>query len=106
MALLFAINTLNFFDRNIPGVVGEQVKEEWELTDFQWGIIGTAFTLLYAVVGIPLGEWADRGVQTRILSIGVTLWSLLTAASGVAWNYTSMFVIRLGVGVGEATCRP
>ncbi len=106
LAILFAINTLNFFDRNIPGVVGEQVKKEWELTDFQWGIVGTAFTLLYAVVGIPLGEWADRGTRTRILSIGVTLWSLLTAASGMAWNYASMFVIRLGVGVGEATCAP
>lgn len=104
--LLFAVNTLNFFDRNIPGVVGEQVKKEWQLSDFQWGIVGTAFTLLYAVVGIPLGEWADRGVRTRILSIGVTLWSLLTTASGLAWSYTSMFVIRLGVGVGEATCAP
>ena len=106
LALLFAVNTLNFFDRNIPGVVGEQVKEEWKLTDFQWGIVGTAFTLLYAVVGIPLGEWADRGTRTRILSLGVIVWSLLTAASGKAWNYTSMFVIRLGVGVGEATCAP
>ena len=106
LAILFAINALNFFDRNIPGVVGEQVKKDWELSDTQWGIVGTAFTLLYAVVGIPLGEWADRGTRTRILSIGVTLWSLLTAASGLAWNYASMFVIRLGVGVGEATCAP
>src|SRR3954447_22052550 len=106
LAILFAINTLNFFDRNIPGVVGEQVKKEWQLTDFQWGIVGTAFTLLYAVVGIPLGEWADRGVRTRILSIGVSVWSVLTSASGLAWNYASMFVIRLGVGVGEATCAP
>jgi MFS family permease len=70
------------------------------------GWLSTAFTLFYAVVGVPFGRLADYWKRTRILSIGVTVWSLLTVASGLAWNYWSLFVTRLGVGMGEATCAP
>jgi predicted MFS family arabinose efflux permease len=104
--VLFALNTLNFFDRNILSSVTQQVKQEFDLSDKQLGGLGTAFTLLYAAVGIPFGRWADSGKRTRILSIGVGLWSLLTMASGRAWNYWSLFAVRLGVGVGEASCAP
>jgi predicted MFS family arabinose efflux permease len=106
LAVLFAINTLNFFDRNILSSVTQQIKRDFDLSDAALGGLGTAFTLLYAAVGIPFGRWADSGRRTRILSIGVTIWSVLTAASGWAWNYWSLFVFRLGVGVGEASCAP
>lgn len=104
--ILFAINLLNFYDRYIPGALAEPIRKEWGLTDSQLGWLATAFTLLYAVVGVPLGRWSDRGKRSRILAWGVALWSLLTAASGMAWNYGSMFAVRLGVGVGEAACAP
>ena len=51
--VLFLLNSLNFFDRNILGAVVEPVRREWGLGDAQIGWIGTAFTLLYAVVGLP-----------------------------------------------------
>jgi MFS family permease len=104
--ILFAINLLNFYDRYIPGALAEPIRKEWGLSDSQLGWLATAFTLLYAVVGVPLGRWSDRGKRSRILAWGVATWSVLTAASGIAWNYGSMFAVRLGVGVGEAACAP
>ena len=104
--ILFAINLLNFYDRYIPGALAEPIRKEWSLSDSQLGWLSTAFTLLYAVVGVPLGRWSDRGKRSQILGWGVAAWSILTAASGIAWNYVSMFAVRLGVGVGEAACAP
>jgi MFS family permease len=106
LGVLFAINLLNFYDRLILGAVGEAVRKDWELTDKQLGWLGTAFILLYAAIGVPLGRWADRGNRSRILSGGVAVWSLLTGACGLARNYWQMFGLRLAVGVGEATCAP
>ena len=106
LAVLFAINTMNFFDRQILGAIAEPIRREWGLTDSQMGLLGTAFTLLYAVVGLPLGRLTDRSLRTRILAAGVFVWSLLTAASGLARNYAQLFALRLGVGVGEAACAP
>jgi MFS family permease len=104
--VLFAINAMNFYDRQILAAVMEPIRKEWALSDSSMGFLGTAFTLLYAAVGVPLGRLADNWTRTRLLSIGVTVWSLLTSASGLAWNYTSLFITRLGVGVGEASCAP
>src|SRR6187549_1242517 len=106
LSVLFAINTLNFYDRQILGAVGETVREEWKLSDTALGSLGTAFTLLYAAVGVPLGRLTDKFSRRWILFAGVTLWSLLTAASGLARNFTELFVVRLGVGSGEAACAP
>ena len=53
---------MNFFDRQILGAVGEQIRREWGLGDTALGALGTAFTLLYAFVGVPLGRLADRRV--------------------------------------------
>ena len=106
LMVLFGINTMNFFDRQILAAVTEPIRMQWNLSDTAMGVMGTAFTLIYAAVGVPLGRWADHGTRSRILSIGVTLWSLFTAVSGVAWNYWSLFVARMGVGVGEASCSP
>ncbi len=104
--VLFAINTMNFFDRQILGAVGEPVRKEFGLSDASLGLLGTAFTLLYAFVGVPLGALADKIGRKGILSVGVFVWSLMTAASGIAQNYWQIFALRLGVGVGEASCAP
>ena len=106
LLLLFAVNLLNFFDRQLPGVLGEPIRKEFDLTDAQLGLIGTAFTLVYAAVGLPIGRLADTWVRTRLISIGVSVWSLLTAVSGLVTSYAGLVVARLGVGVGESTCSP
>jgi predicted MFS family arabinose efflux permease len=104
--VLFLLNTLNFFDRNVLSAVVEPLRREWGLRDAQIGWIGTAFTLLYAVVGLPLGRLADSTRRTWLLGGGALLWSAMTALSGLATGFASLFASRLGVGVGEAVCAP
>ena len=104
--VLFVINLLNFFDRQLLGALGEPIRKEFHLSDTALGLLGTVATLMYALVGLPLGRVADRWYRTRLIAAGTAVWSLLTAASGLANNYAQLFVARLGVGVGEATCAP
>ncbi|HVS32702.1 MAG TPA: MFS transporter [Thermoanaerobaculia bacterium] len=106
LTVLFVINTMNFFDRVIGGALGEPIRREWNLSDSALGALGTAFTLLYAFVGIPLGRLADRAPRKYILAAAVFVWSALTALSGATRTYWQLFVTRLGVGVGEAACAP
>jgi predicted MFS family arabinose efflux permease len=104
--VLFLINLMNFFDRQIIGGVGEGIRREWGLSDTALGLLATVFTLLYAVFGLPLGRLSDKHGRKWILAGGVFLWSLLTAASGIARSFSQLIIARLGVGVGEATCSP
>lgn len=104
--VLFLINTINFFDRQILGAVGELIRKEFNLGDAGLGALNTAFTLLYAFVGLPFGWLADKIERKKILAGGVFVWSLLTAASGLAQNFWQIFALRLGVGIGEASCAP
>ncbi|HVK15888.1 MAG TPA: MFS transporter [Fimbriiglobus sp.] len=104
--VLVGINTVNFYDRQVLGAVQEKIRTDWNLSDGQLGWLGTGFILLYAVVGLPLGQLADRWRRKWVLAAGVGLWSLLTFASGFAGNFWTLFVLRLGVGVGEASCAP
>jgi MFS family permease len=104
--LLFAINLLNFFDRQLLGALGEPVRHEFQLSDTSLGFLGTIFTIIYAFVGLPLGALSDRWSRNKLIALGTAFWSILTAATGFAMNYTQLFIARLGVGVGEATCAP
>jgi MFS family permease len=106
LAVLVGINTMNFFDRQILPAVQEKIRYDWGLSDSELGWLGTAFILLYAAVGLPLGRLADVWRRRWILAGGVALWSLLTLGAGFAWDFWSLFVLRLAVGVGEASCAP
>ncbi|HEX4241193.1 MAG TPA: MFS transporter [Steroidobacteraceae bacterium] len=106
LAVLFAINLLNFFDRQLPGSLAEQIRREFHLNDTALGGLATVFTLVYAVAGIGFGRATDRRRRTRLVALGTAAWSVLTAASGLAQTYVQLFVTRMGVGIGEATCAP
>ncbi|HLW77923.1 MAG TPA: MFS transporter [Bryobacteraceae bacterium] len=106
IATLFAINILNFYDRNVAGAVVEPMRREFHLNDTEIGLLTTAMTLLYAIVGVPIGRVADLWSRKKLLAWGVVIWSLLTASTYLAVNYAMVLVSRLGVGVGEATCAP
>lgn len=106
MILLFLANLFNFFDRVIPSVVAEPIRKEWSLTDVQVGLVFSAFTVVYAVAGLPLGLAADKLSRRKIMGFGLLAWSALTGATGAAWGYASFFVMRLLVGVGEASYAP
>src|SRR5260370_21140062 len=106
LAILFAINLLNFYDRQIFGALAEPIRKEGDLTEWEMGWRVPAFTILYRWVGLRFGRLSDRWKRPQLLSLGGAAWGLLTAASGIAWSYGSLFAARLGVGVGEATCAP
>lgn len=106
LAVLFGLNFMNFYDRQVVGAIGERLKNDWQLSDGQLGGLTTAFILLYAVVGIPLGRLADRGRRPIVLGVGAIVWSTFTALSGLASGFASLFIFRMGVGVGEASCAP
>jgi MFS family permease len=106
LILLLLANLFNFFDRTIAAIIIEPIRLEWSLSDVQLGLIGTAFTIVYALAGIPLGRMADNGVRRKIMGCGLAVWRGLTAVNGQAWNFCSFLLIRMGVGIGEASYAP
>ncbi len=107
LTLLFFVSFFNYMDRMVLAVLVEPIKAELGLSDSQLGLLtGFAFAALYATLGIPLARLADRKSRVVILSACLVLWSAMTAATGLARNFWQLFVIRMGVGVGEAGCVP
>src|SRR5208282_4892759 len=84
LGVLFAINLLNFYDRQALGPLLEPIRREFHLSDTQLGLLGTIFTILYAVVGVPFGRLTDSRSRKKLLTAGMMVWSALTAASGLA----------------------
>lgn len=101
LLLLFAY-VFNFIDRNIAGVLAVPVREEFNLSDTALSQLGVAFGVFYALIAIPIAWAADRKSRVNIISAAIALWSLFTAACGMAQNYTQLVVARMGVAVGEA----
>jgi len=107
VSLLTVAYVVSFVDRYILSLLVDPIKADLGLTDFQMGLLlGPAFGIFYATMGLPLGLLADRSRRTWIVAAGITLWSAATALSGFAKNFTQMFIARLSVGVGEATLSP
>src|SRR6201997_4398355 len=93
----------SFVDRQVLALMIEPIKRDLHLSDTQFSLLhGFAFSLFYAVMGMPLAYLADRFARPRIISIGVALWSVATAACGLSQNFLHMFFARMSVGVGEA----
>ncbi len=106
LAILIAVNILNFYDRHVIGALTEPIRKEFGLSDSQVGLIGSAFIWLYALVGLPLGKIADRRSRKKLLAGGMAVWSALTAVAAMAANYTMLLFSRLGFAVGEAVVAP
>ena len=107
LGVLVVVYILNFIDRQILAILAVDIKRDLELTDGQLGFLGgAAFAVFYALFGVPLGRLADRWHRVRLLTIGLVLWSTMTALSGFARNYLMLSLARMGVGVGEATASP
>src|SRR5579872_283872 len=106
LAVLFAINLLNFYDRQTLGPLAEPIRKEFHLTDTQLGVLGTIFTVLYAFVGVPFGRLADSWSRKKLLALGMIVWSSLTGAAALVTSFGMLAFTRLGVGVGEAVCAP
>ena len=106
LLVLLAINVLNFYDRQAPGALAEPIRKTFDLTDTQLGLMGSVFIWIYALAGLPIGWLGDRISRRVLMSVGVGLWSALTAMNAVAGSYTLLLISRLGVGLGEAVAAP
>jgi MFS family permease len=107
LGVLVVVYILNFIDRQILSILAVDIKADLGLTDSDMGFLGgAAFAVFYALFGIPLGRLADNWSRVKLLSIGLALWSIMTALSGFARNQAELTMARMGVGVGEATASP
>lgn len=107
LIVLVVVYILNFVDRQIMSILAVDIKADLGLTDADMGFLGgAAFAVFYALFGIPLGRLADNWSRTRLLAIGLALWSTMTALSGFARDQATLTLARMGVGVGEATASP
>ena len=107
LSVLVVVYILNFIDRQIISILAVDIKADLGLSDGDMGFLGgAAFAVFYALFGIPLGRLADNWNRVKLLSIGLTLWSAMTALSGLAYNQLTLTLARMGVGVGEATASP
>ena len=106
LAVLFLVNVLNIYDRQVLGAILEPLRREFHLSDSQLGALPAIFTVVYALAGLPLGRLADTWSRKRLLAIGVALWACLTGLGSLATTYAALFVTRMGVGIGEAVCAP
>ncbi len=103
LALLLAINMLNYIDRQILYAVFPLIKNDFHLSDTSLGFLGSAFMICYMCSAPLLGWLGDRGSRVKLASYGVAVWSLATAISGFAPGYRSLLAARTAVGIGEAS---
>jgi predicted MFS family arabinose efflux permease len=98
---------LSIADRLIFSILMEDIKAEFVLTDSQMGLLaGAAFTVTYIVLGFPFARLADRSTRKNIVAGALAFWSAMTAICGLTIGYWTMFLARVGVGMGEAASGP
>jgi len=107
VAVLVIAFVLSFVDRVIIALLVEPIKLDLGISDFGIGLLqGFAFALFYAMLGIPIGRLSDRVSRRRIITAGIAIWSVMTAACGLARSFFGLFMARVGVAAGEATLSP
>lgn len=107
VSLLTIGYVFSYIDRSILSLLIEPIKADMNLSDEQIGLIlGPAFGFLYVFAALPIGWLVDRSRRTWIVGVGVTIWSVATAVSGMVTSFWQLFSARMMVGLGEATLSP
>jgi MFS family permease len=106
LLVLLLANLVNFYDRAIPMILLEPIRKEWNLSDFQLGMIPASFTVVFALACIPLGRLADTTSRKSVMGLGLIAWSAFTALGAASWSFGSFLVTRVAVGIGEASYAP
>ncbi len=107
LGVLLFVYIFNFIDRQILAILAQSIKTDLGLSDTQIGLLsGLAFGIFYATLGIPIARLADKYNRVNIITICLTIWSAMTAVSGLAQNFWHMLIARIGVGIGEAGGSP
>lgn len=99
--------TVAYVDRQILTLLIQPIKRDLGVSDTQIGLLaGFAFAIFYTIMGVPIARLSDRSNRIRIISLGVLVWSIMTALCGFASTYLQLFLARVGVGAGEACVPP
>lgn len=107
IGVLAVVTTFALLDQQIIGLLIQQIKGDFRLTDTQAGLLlGPAFVIFYAFVGLPVSRYVDRGRRTAIIAAGLAVWSVATALCGLAGSFVGLFLARILVGAGESINAP
>jgi MFS transporter, Spinster family, sphingosine-1-phosphate transporter len=107
LLLLSAVYGIQYLNQILLGLLAQPIKQELSLSDTQIGLLtGIAFSLFYALLGFPLGRLADKYNRKFIVIASVVLFSVATVACGLATGFTTLFVARFLLAVGEAGTMP
>lgn len=107
LAVLFLVSASNSFDHNVISVLLEPIKHEFHVSDTMLGLLsGFCFASFYALFGMPVARWADRGNRRSIITFALTVWSLMTVFCGLAQTFGQLALARVGVGAGESGAIP
>jgi predicted MFS family arabinose efflux permease len=107
LGLLSLVYVFNFIDRQVLAMLLQPIKEEFGVSDTLMGLLsGFAFVVFYTFAGIPIARWADRASRRMIITVALSLWSAMTAASGLVRSFAQLALARILVGVGEAGGSP
>jgi len=105
--ILFLTYAVNVLDRGVLGILLDSIRHEYTLSDLQLGLLsGLAFAFFYSTLGLPIAYIADRSVRRNVLAVCCALWSVATAACGMASNFAMLLGFRALTGVGEAGGTP
>ena len=98
---------MSYFDRFILALLANPISQDLDVTDRQMGLLlGFGFAALYALAGLPIAWFLDRGNRVRAVAIGVFVWSAGTIAAAFAESYAQLLVLRASVAIGEAVLTP
>jgi len=107
LGLLTLTSAFSVADRLVFGILVEDIKAEFRLSDLELGLLGgLAFSLVYVLAGFPAARLADRSTRKTIVAAAIGFWSMMTAVCGMATGFWTLFLARTGVGVGEGCSGP
>lgn len=107
LAVLLVVTAFSSADLLALGIALQNIKLDLHFSDVQLGFLtGLAFTAFYAIAGIPLARWADRGNRICIVALTTAVWGVMVALTGRVMNFAQMALVRIGVGIGDAGIRP
>jgi MFS transporter, Spinster family, sphingosine-1-phosphate transporter len=103
LAVLTALNLLNYIDRSVLNAVQPLIQAEFHVTDAQIGRLTTVFLIFYTLAAPVMGPLADRYSRRLIIALGAFAWSGVTLLTAVAHSYDALLIRHTLVGVGEAS---
>ena len=107
LAFFLLLNIFNFVDRNLLMAFANEIKSDFNLSNVEWGLLtGVYFLFFYSIFGIFMGVLGDKFNRMKIIAVGVFLWSLMTAFTGIAKSFVHLIIARALIGIGESALTP